>query len=172
MPVQRCGDRRARLNHFSASAKAALLAIFCTVLAPLPYSQQYAGPQPAPMPPAIKAPVDEPYPGGTIGLAVSVADLTRRVIGVDETIPVQPGELTLLYPAWIPGNHSPTGPISEFAGLEVKANGKSVPWTRDRVNMYAFHIDVPEGARRLEMKFDYLSPLRRRPRAGSRSRRT
>ena len=161
MPVQRCGDRRARLNHFSASAKATLLAIFCALLAPLSYSQQYAGPQPVPMPPAIKAPVDEPYPGGSIGLAVSVADRTRRVISVNETIPVQPGELTLLYPAWIPGNHSPTGPISEFAGLKVKANGKSVPWTRDRVNMYAFHhINVPADARTLEVEFDYLSPLK------------
>jgi predicted metalloprotease with PDZ domain len=160
MPVQRCGDRRASVDHFSASAKAALLAIFCVVLAPLSYSQEYAGPQPVPMPPAIKAPVDEPYPGGTIGLAVSVADLTGRVISVKETIPVQPGELTLLYPAWIPGNHSPTGPISEFAGLEVRANGKSVPWTRDRVNMYAFHINAPDGARTLEAKFDYLSPLK------------
>jgi predicted metalloprotease with PDZ domain len=130
------------------------------VLAPLSYPQQYSGPQPVPMPPAIKAPVDEPYPGGTIGLAVSITDVTHRVIKVDETLPVRPGELTLLYPAWIPGNHSPTGPISEFAGLEVSADGKSVPWVRDRVNVYAFHIKVPDGTRTLDVKFDYLSPLK------------
>jgi predicted metalloprotease with PDZ domain len=160
MPVQRCGDRRARRNHFSASAKAALLTISCAVLAPLSHAQRQAGPQPSPMPPAIKQPVDEAYPGGTIGLAVSVTDVTHHVISVDETVPVQPGELTLLYPAWIPGNHSPTGPISEFAGLEVRAEGKSVPWVRDRVNIYAFHIHVPAGARRLDVKFSYLSPLK------------
>jgi predicted metalloprotease with PDZ domain len=133
--------------------------IFCSAFGPLAYAQQSAGPQPAPLPPAIQAPVDKPYPG-TIGLAVSAVDLRHRAIAVDETVPVDSEELTLLYPAWIPGNHSPTGPISEFAGLEVSANGERIPWWRDRVNVYAFHIKVPTGVRSLEVKFQYLTPLR------------
>lgn len=136
------------------------MAFFCAVFPPLAHSQQYRGPQPVPMPPQIKMPIDKPYPAGTIGLAASVTDVAHRVIQVHETLPVQPGELTLLYPAWIPGNHSPTGPISEFSGLEVSANGQRIPWTRDRVNMYAFHVNVPAGASALDVKFDYLSPLR------------
>src|SRR5579859_1659906 len=90
--------------------------VFSFVLTSLAYSQQQAGPQPVPMPPPIQAPVDQPYPG-TIGISVDVGDVTHRVIAVHETIPVQPGELTLLYPEWIPGYHSPVGPISELAGL-------------------------------------------------------
>lgn len=136
------------------------LAIFCAVIAPIAYSQQYRGPQPVPMPPAIQAPVDKPYPAGKIGLSVSVTDVAHRVIDVHETIPAQAGELTLLYPAWIPGNHSPTGPISEIAGLEVTANGSRIPWVRDRVNIYAFHIDVPAGASTLDVRFNYLTPLK------------
>ena len=151
---------RSSRGPFSAVHRAALFLIFCAVLAPLSYAQQNAGPQPVPMPPAIKAPVDQPYPGGRIGLDVNVTDVVHRVISVDETIPVQAGELTLLYPAWIPGNHSPTGPISEFAGLEVSASGKSIQWARDRVDMYAFHVNIPDGARTLDVKFDYLSPLK------------
>ena len=35
-------------------------------------------------------------------------------------MPVQPGPLTLLYPKWLPGNHSPTGQIEKVAGLVIK----------------------------------------------------
>ncbi|MGP8243573.1 MAG: M61 family metallopeptidase [Bryobacteraceae bacterium] len=138
-----------------------LAAVLSFALTPLAYSQPRTGPQPVPMPPPIPAPVDRPYPG-TIGLAVNVGDVTHRVIGVHETIPVEPGELTLLYPQWIPGNHSPTGPISSLAGLEATANGKKISWLRDRVNVYAFHVEVPAGARNLEVSFQYLAPIQKK----------
>jgi predicted metalloprotease with PDZ domain len=77
---------------------------------------------------------------------------------VHETIPAAAGPLTLLYPQWIPGNHSPTGPIDKMAGLIVKANGKVLAWTRDPLNVYAFHIDVPDGATAVDVEFQYLSP--------------
>ena len=161
MPIRRFSEHGARLDHSSSTAKAALLVLLCISFAPLSYAQQYRGPQPVPMPPPIKAPVDTPYAAGTIGLQVSIADLAHGVAHVEEAIPVQPGELTLLYPAWIPGNHSPTGPISEFAGLQVSAEGRRVRWVRDRVNMYAFHLRVPAGMRMLDVKFDYLTPRKR-----------
>jgi predicted metalloprotease with PDZ domain len=135
------------------------LAIFVLAFASLAYSQHTAGPEPAPLPQPVKAPIDRPYPG-TIRLDVNVSDVTHRVIEADETIPVQPGELTLLYPEWIPGNHSPTGPIADFADLDVAAGGKRIPWLRDPVNMYAFHIQVPSGVHALEMHFQYLAPIR------------
>jgi predicted metalloprotease with PDZ domain len=160
MPTQNCGGRYNHLKSLSHNAQLALLAMLFAIAAPAVYSQQYRGPQPVPMPPPIKAPVDEAYPGGTIGLSVSITDVVHRVIDVEETVPVEAGELTLLYPAWIPGNHSPTGPISEVAGLEVSANGGRIPWTRDRVNVYAFHINVPAGVSTLEVKFNYLTPLK------------
>ncbi len=74
-------------------------------------------PQPDPMPPAIAAPVDEAY-GGAIQLSVDLSDNARRVATVHKEIPVRKGakELVLLYPQWIPGNHSPTGPISKLGG--------------------------------------------------------
>jgi len=132
-------------------------AALCIALASSALSQTQ-GPQAVPLPPPVPAPVDRPYPG-TISLTVDVADVPHRVIAVHETIPVEPGELTLLYPQWIPGNHSPTGPVSQLTGLDVTANGQRVPWTRDRVNVYAFHIRVPEGARTLAVNFDYLAPI-------------
>ena len=123
-------------------------------------AQASAGPEPAPMPPPIAAPADTPYPG-TIALQVNLTNTTDRVVTVHEEIPVRAGELTLLYPEWIPGNHSPTGPIEALAGLVVEGNGQRIPWVRDRVNMYAFHIDVPQGVTTLDVDFDYLSAISR-----------
>ena len=122
-------------------------------------AQSSAGPEPVPMPPPVVAPADVPYPG-TIALLVNLTNTTDRVAHVHEAIPVRAGELTLLYPQWIPGNHSPTGPIQAVAGLFVKANGQAIPWVRDRVNVYAFHINVPQGVTSLDVDFDYLSPIR------------
>ena len=73
-------------------------------------------------------------------------------------LPVKPGPLTLFYPKWIPGEHSPTGPIVDLVGLKLSAGGKEISWRRDDVDMYAFHVDVPAGAEILEATYDYLSP--------------
>ncbi len=59
----------------------------------------------------------------------------------------QGGAMALLFPKWLPGAHSPRGEIEKLAGLVIKANGRILPWTRDPVDVFAFHIDVPAGAR-------------------------
>jgi predicted metalloprotease with PDZ domain len=109
-------------------------------------------------PPPIPPPQNVPYAPGTIKIDVDGTDVTHRIFRVHETIPVATGPLTLLYPQWIPGNHSPTGPIDKIAGLVVKANGQTLTWTRDQYNVYAFHIDVPQGVSALEVNFEYLTP--------------
>ena len=104
----------------------------------------------------IGAPEDIAYPG-TIGLAVDATDVTRHVFRVKETIPVQGSALTLLYPKWLPGHHSPTGRIDTLARPEIHAHGKRVEWLRDTVDVYAFHVDVPSGAKKLDLEFQFLS---------------
>ncbi len=138
---------------------AKLLAGAALVLSSALLAQGSPGPQPVPLPPPIAAPLDTPYPG-IVELRVDLSDNARRIVGVHEVVPVEGSELTLLYPQWIPGNHSPTGPISKLGGLFVSANGKSIPWVRDRVNVYAFRIKVPAGIKSIEVDFQYLSPVR------------
>ncbi|MDE2463485.1 MAG: M61 family metallopeptidase [Alphaproteobacteria bacterium] len=119
------------------------------------------GPQPAPPIAPIPAPRDVAYPG-TLSIHVDATDLARHIFRVEETVPVAgPGPMTLLYPQWIPGNHNPSGPIDKFAGLVIHADGKLVRWTRDPVHVYAFDVDVPDGAKTLELSFQYLSPVTR-----------
>ncbi len=141
-------------RNFAAAAFAA-----CLVLTGMP-AQAGAGPQPVPFRHIVPAPRDIPYPG-TITLHVDATDLAHRIFRVHQTIPVSAGPLVLLYPQWIPGNHSPTGPIDKFAGLVIKANGKVLPWKRDTANVYAFQIRVPKGVRSIDVSFQYLSPQHR-----------
>ena len=97
------------------------------------------------------------YPG-MIELNVDARDIDRRIQRVRERIPVSPGPLTLWYPKWIPGNHAPTGPINQMAGLVIRGNGKVLQWTRDSGDMYAFRLLVPEDVGVLDIEFQYLSP--------------
>jgi len=129
--------------------------IFCWALA----AQESAGPKPAPLPAPIPAPLDKPYEG-TLTLRVDLTNINDRILAVHETIPVKAGELTLLYPQWLPGTHSPSNPVADMAGLVVTASGKRIPWVRDRVDMWAFHVDVPKGTTVLDLTFQYLAPIR------------
>ena len=90
-------------------------------------------------------------------LMVDVTDAPRKIIHAQLTIPVKPGPLTLLYPRWIPGEHGPTGPIDNLAGIVITANGQLLAWVRDDVNMFAFHVTVPEGASTLNVRLDFLA---------------
>jgi len=93
-----------------------------------------------------------------VKLKVDATDAPRRLFHVQMSMPAKPGAMTLLYPEWIPGEHGPSGPIANLVGLKIQAGGKSVPWKRDSDNMYAFHLDVPNGAATLDVAFDFISP--------------
>ena len=81
-----------------------------------------------------------------IKLDVDATDAPRKTLHAHLRIPVQPGKLTLVYPKWIPGDHSPDGPITDLTGLKVTAAGNPIEWQRDAEDMFAFHLEVPAGA--------------------------
>lgn len=89
-----------------------------------------------------------------IKLAVDASESFNNMLHVRETIPVKPGPLTLFYPKWIPGEHTPTGTIQEMVNLFIKADGKPLAWKRDDVEMFAFHCDIPEGIGKITVTFD------------------
>ncbi len=116
-----------------------------------------AQPQPLPFESAIPTARDVPYPG-TMKLVVDATDLDRRIMTVRQTIPVAgPGPMVLLYPEWLPGKHAARGELEKVAGLKITAGGKTLAWRRDPVEVYALHIDVPTGARQVELSFQFLS---------------
>ena len=116
-----------------------------------------SAPQLVPFVDTIPAPRDIPYPG-TLRIAVDATDTLRGILRVKETIPVaQPGPMVLLFPKWLPGAHSPRGEIEKLAGLIITANGQRIEWKRDPVDVFAFRIDVPAGAKAIEASFQFLS---------------
>jgi predicted metalloprotease with PDZ domain len=107
-------------------------------------------------------------PGADIALSVDLTDAPRKIIHATETMPAVPGPLTLVYPKWIPGEHGPTGPIDDMAGLIITAGGTNsqpclasndptVKWERDKQDMYAFHLTVPANCTSLSIKLDFLA---------------
>ena len=93
-----------------------------------------------------------------IGLQVDLREAPERIYHARMEFPVKPGPLTLVYPEWIPGEHAPTGPITDVTGVHFRVGGKDIAWQRDDVDMYAFHMEVPEGATTLDATLDYLLP--------------
>jgi predicted metalloprotease with PDZ domain len=92
-----------------------------------------------------------------ISLSVDLTDAPRKILHATEVMPVTAGPLTVVYPKWIPGEHGPTGPIENMAGFFITANGQPLKWERDKVDMFAYHVTVPQGVTKLEMKIDFLA---------------
>ncbi len=123
------------------------------------HAQPSPGPTPAPMAAPIPAPRDIPYPG-TLSISVDATDLERHIFRVHETVPVTGGQpLIMLYPKWLPGNHSPSGPLPNLAGLIATAGGQRVEWTRDTVDVFAFHLTPPAGASSIDLDYVFVSPV-------------
>ena len=93
-----------------------------------------------------------------IALAVDATEAPRHILHAKLRIPAAPGELTLYYPKWIPGEHGPTGPIQNVAGITLSAGGRQIEWSRDGEEMYAISCDVPAGAGAVDLSLDYLIP--------------
>jgi predicted metalloprotease with PDZ domain len=92
-----------------------------------------------------------------ITLSVDLTDAPRRILHAIEQMPVTAGPLTVVYPKWIPGEHGPTGPIENMAGFFITANGQPVKWERDKLDMFAYHLTVPQGVTQLQIKIDFLA---------------
>ena len=93
-----------------------------------------------------------------ITIAVDASEAPRKIFHARLVVPASPGPLTLLYPKWIPGEHGPSGPITDLAGVKLSAGGRAIPWHRDTTDMFTFHCVVPEGSQSVEIALDYLSP--------------
>jgi predicted metalloprotease with PDZ domain len=111
----------------------------------LPLAAQKSKPAPKSVPP-------------TITVAVDASEAPRKIFHAHLSIPASPGTLTLYYPKWIPGEHGPTGPIQDLAGLKFTANGQTLKWRRDLLDGWKFYVEVPAGASTVNASLDFISP--------------
>ena len=96
--------------------------------------------------------------GEPISLSVDATGTQQKLLHIHEAIPVKPGPLTLYYPKWIPGEHGPEGPISSLSGLKFEADGKTIPWQRDLLDVFTFHLDIPAGVSKLDANYTFIEP--------------
>ena len=94
-----------------------------------------------------------------ITVALDATEAPRKIFHARLTIPVKPGTVTLYYPKWIPGEHGPTGPIQELAGLGFTANGQTLKWRRDLLDGWTLQLEVPAGVSSVEAALDYTAPV-------------
>src|ERR1700721_157329 len=90
-----------------------------------------------------------------VALSVDASDAPRKMFHAQLRIPAKPGTLTLYYPKWIPGEHGPTGPITDLTGLKFTAGGRALSWRRDLLDGYTFHVEVPAGENEVTATLDY-----------------
>ena len=96
--------------------------------------------------------------GPTISLAVDASEAPRKIFHARLRIPANPGTLTLYYPKWIPGEHAPSGPIDDLAGLKFSASGQTLKWRRDLLDGWTINVQVPSGQNEVLADLDFLSP--------------
>ena len=138
----------------------ALVILLLASAAPAQIVPQTNSQPPAPTGKAAQIPDarDVPFPG-TIQLTVDASDVTRGIFRIRERVPItSAGDLVLLYPKWIPGGHTPRGDINKVAGFKFTANGQTLEWQRDTIDVTAFHVKVPAGVTAVDVEFQYVTP--------------
>ena len=91
-----------------------------------------------------------------IQITVDLSDVPRKLFHAEIDLPVTAGPVTLITPKWIPGDHRPTGPVDSITGVVFTANGQTLPWRRDDVDLYEFHVTIPPGVTTLHAHLDCI----------------
>src|SRR6184192_1531809 len=97
-------------------------------------------------------------PAPHVTISLDATEAPRKIFHAHLTIPVSPGTLTLYYPKWIPGEHGPTGPVIDLAGLRFTGNGHLLKWRRALDDNWTVHVEVPPGVSEIHAALDFLSP--------------
>ena len=119
---------------------------------------QNSKPQPTAKTDTIPPARDVMFPG-TMQLTVDTTDNIRGIFRIHQHVPVPAaGDFVMMYPKWVPGGHSPRNDIKSVTGFRASANGRPLKWVRDNLEVYAFHIAVPQGVTAIDVDYDYVTP--------------
>ncbi len=91
-----------------------------------------------------------------IRIVADLSDAPRKLYHAEVDLPVTSGPLTLTTPKWIPGHHMPSGPVNDITGVVFTANGQTLAWRRDDVDLYQYHLTIPKGVTTLHAHLDAI----------------
>jgi len=89
-----------------------------------------------------------------IQITADLTDAPRKLFHAEIDLPVHAGPLALTEAEWIPGHHAPKSVDNDITGLVFTANGQTLAWQRDDVDLYRFHLTVPAGVTMLHAHLD------------------
>jgi len=92
-----------------------------------------------------------------IQITADLTDAPRKLFHAEIDLPVHAGPLALTEAKWIPGHHAPKSVDNDITGIVFTANGKTIEWQRDDVDLYQFHLTVPDGVTTLHAHLDYIA---------------
>jgi predicted metalloprotease with PDZ domain len=95
-----------------------------------------------------------------IHITADLSEAPRKLFHAEIDLPVKEGPLTLTAAKWIPGTHSPIGPVNNIVGLTFTANHQVLEWRRDDVDLYQFHVAIPKGVTTLHVHLDSIITTR------------
>src|SRR3569833_1119607 len=94
-----------------------------------------------------------------IEITADLSDAPRKLFHADIDLPVSAGPLALVSPEWIPGHHMPGGPAG-VTSVVFTADGKTLDWRRDDVDMYEYHLTIPAGVRTVHAHVESIATRR------------
>ncbi len=92
-----------------------------------------------------------------IQIRADLSEAPRKLLHAEIDIPVSPGPLALTTPKWIPGHHSPSSSVADITGVVFTAAGETLPWRRDDVDLYRFHLTIPSGVHTIHAHLDSIA---------------
>jgi predicted metalloprotease with PDZ domain len=95
-----------------------------------------------------------------IQITADLSEASRKIYHAEIDIPVKAGPVTLITPQWIPGTHRPTPIVDSITGVVFTANGETLTWRRDNVDMFEYHLTIPKGVTTLHAHLDLINPGR------------
>jgi predicted metalloprotease with PDZ domain len=91
-----------------------------------------------------------------IRITADLTDAPRKLFHAEIDIPVHPGPTAITAAPRIPGHHATKHTDNDITGLVFTAAGQTIPWRRDDVDLYQFHLTIPAGVTTLHAHLDYI----------------
>ncbi len=119
-------------------------------------------PEPTPKVDTVPPARDVAYPG-TMQVLVDASDVTRAIFRIHQHVPVAAADRPPLSEMGSRRAQSAERLIKNITGFRASSNGQQLKWVRDNLDVYAFHVSVPEGASAIDVDYQFRHADDRQP---------
>ena len=103
----------------------------------------------------LAAPAAIAQTGETFSLTVDATQIPAKASPRPRSSPSSPARSPSTIPSGFPASTGPTAPDRRHRP-PLHGRRKEIPWQRDLLDVYTFHLDVPGGVTHLDANFDFI----------------